>query len=295
MPFFVQFPHPGAEHTPKPPTVGTVMDWNVGDHKRKFLRADGEYVLDGRRRSGPLGFWGEWEAPSRIVDVWPKDDHLPSFLHEPLYRAPTGPSYQNTDPLVFGDQFLYTNCKELNNQKLRKLTSGSVILFGSKKDGGFVLDTVFVIGDEPPRPYEQGETGVLPDNPLADAVVFRPLQTTKDVGKACVAYMARMHQSGIDGPYSFVPSRPDGEGMRFGRPALEPTGELAGLIEPNLAMGSRVLELPAAQLEAVWHHIVDVCDQHALARGVRVTAPSVSDAPTSVPHDAGRPEPRGGC
>lgn len=295
MPFFVQFPHPGTEHAPEPATVGSVMDWNVGDHKRKFLRADGEYVIGGRHQTGPFGFWGEWEAPSRIVDAWPKEDGLPRFLHEPLYRPPSGPAYQNSDPLVFGDRFLYTNCKQLNNQKLRKLTPGSVVLFGSKRGGGFVLDTVFVVGDDQPRPYEQGEVGVLPDDPLADAVVFAPLGTTKDVGKRCLAYSARMHETGVDGPYSFVPCRPEGEGIRFARPALEPTGELADLIKPNLAMGSRVLELPATQLEAVWHHVVDVCEQQDLAQGVHATPPSVADVAIPVPHGTDDPDARQGC
>ena len=41
MPSFVQFPHPGSEHTPRPARLGTVMPWNTGDHRRKFLRAHG--------------------------------------------------------------------------------------------------------------------------------------------------------------------------------------------------------------------------------------------------------------
>lgn len=279
MPFLVQFPHPGREHTPKPPTVGTIMDWNAGDHRRKFLRAEGDYVLDGKRHRGTYGFWGEWEAPSRVVEVWQREGDLPCFLHEPLYRPPTASSYQNTDPLVFGERFLYTNCKQLNNKKLRALPSGSIVLFGSGTGAGFVLDTVFVVGDTSPTPYELGETGVLGGNTLADAVIFDPLATTDDVGRGCVAYRGRMHDDGADAPYSFVPSRPQGAELRFARPLLEPAGELAGVIEPKLFMGSRAVELSEARLAAVWQHVADVCAGQGLVHGVRAVPPPVTESP----------------
>ncbi|MGK4002197.1 hypothetical protein WMF31_06205 [Sorangium sp. So ce1036] len=56
---------------------------------------------------------------------------------------------QNTDPFVFGDTFLYSCCKQVRRNGsatlLRKLQRGDVILFGSRLDGRFVLDTVFVV------------------------------------------------------------------------------------------------------------------------------------------------------
>lgn len=44
------------------------MPWNTGPHARKFMRGHGRYL----GRTGPPGeadlvFWGEWEAPSRII------------------------------------------------------------------------------------------------------------------------------------------------------------------------------------------------------------------------------------
>ena len=39
----VQFPHPGPEH--KPPPAGD-MPWNTGSHRRKFLRAGGQWIDD---------------------------------------------------------------------------------------------------------------------------------------------------------------------------------------------------------------------------------------------------------
>lgn len=55
---------------------------------------------------------------------------------------------QNTDPLVFGDSFLYSNCRQGAIGRLRELRAGSVIVFGSVVSKSWVVDTVFVVGDE---------------------------------------------------------------------------------------------------------------------------------------------------
>ena len=67
QPVIVQFPHPGREHRPR----GDVMGWNRGEHRRKFLKANGHYLDDGVLRHGPLTFWGEWEPQSRIIETYP--------------------------------------------------------------------------------------------------------------------------------------------------------------------------------------------------------------------------------
>ena len=156
----IQFPHPGFEYTgarylgPKKQRTG-VMEWKEEGtvHNRKYLVATGT-VMDsssGPERDGVrLGFWGEWEAPSR----WSRADgraeaYHPSVFHEPLLPAerPAG-SHQNTDPLVFGDAFLYTNCK-MQYRAMRGMPSGSIVLFGRGMnvhgEPRFVLDTCFVV------------------------------------------------------------------------------------------------------------------------------------------------------
>lgn len=291
MPYVVQFPHPGSEHKPTP-AIGAVMGWNTGEHKRKFLRAEGHYVLDGERRTGAYGFWGEWEPPSRVLQVWPKGDTLPRFLHEPLYRTPDSPApegehFQNSDPLVFGDRFLYSNCRQQQNSKLRGLTAGSIVLFGSMK-GGFVLDTVFVVGGEAPRPFELGEAGVLYDNALTDAVVFEPLATPPAPGQHCVAYTARMRADGSDQPHSFVPCLPaDADEPRFARPLLDPVGPLADLIVPKLAMNAGVREVSEQQAADVWAHVAEVCARAGLAQGVWAAPPDLPADRSPLPHETG--------
>jgi hypothetical protein len=84
--FFVQFPHPGVEHR----TVLDVMPWNVGNHRRKFVRSAARYVDQyGELLAGDLTFWGEWEPPSRVERRWPRDGQLPRTLHIPYWTRET--------------------------------------------------------------------------------------------------------------------------------------------------------------------------------------------------------------
>ena len=146
--YVVQFPHPGREHRPGDTEW---MPWNPQQkHARKFLRSRGRYVAkDDTVSEDPLVFWGEWEPPSRVIARWPRSRRLPRFLHEPVWHTPRHrvPRH-NTDPWVFGKTFLYSNCKQFTPHgtpsALQSVTRGSLILFGSKLDHEFVLDTVFV-------------------------------------------------------------------------------------------------------------------------------------------------------
>ena len=146
----IKFPHPGAEHNP--PRNVPRQSWNVGDHRRKFLLSPGSYVgSDGKQSEATLVFWGEWEPPSLVEERWPLDQGLPRFLHKPVWEYPTNNNQrQNTDPWVFGDCFRYSNCKQLKQRGLRKLSPESVIFFGSTISGNFVVDTVFVVATSQP-------------------------------------------------------------------------------------------------------------------------------------------------
>ena len=225
-----------------------------------------------------MAFWGEWEAQSKVLDVWPKQGSQPRYLHEPFYEPlPDGLDHQNIDPFVFGDTFLYTNCKQLGNRKLRHLSPGSLVLFGSGTGQGFVLDTVFVVGDDEPQPYEIGERHVLPDRPETDPLIFRPLSTSvRHLGMRCVVYRSRPY-AGDDRPFSFVPCRPlDSQDVRFARPLLEPTGPLEGLVNPKLYMGARVSQVDDDTLEQAWRHVRAVVESHDLALGVRLAVPAAA-------------------
>ena len=265
----VQFPHPGSEHRPG----GALMDWNRREHARKFLTANGCYIVDGVTRCGPFAFWGEWEPQSRVVEIFPPDGDRPRWLHRPFWRRPSHrAALRNTDPLVFGDSFLYSNCRQRWNAKLRRLAPGSIVLFGSKLGRAFVLDTVFVVGDLA-EDYTRASARSLDVEDWVQAVVFEPLDTRGEPpGESFRLYRGRTHDETPDGPFSFVPCRPIGTGdVAFARPTLRLDRRW---IEPNLAMGARATVASASELRSVWDDVAaQVVDGAGLALGIALERP----------------------
>jgi len=159
---FVQFIHPGVEPTPD---RDGYISWNRNDHKRKFIKLKGSYVDEkgSKVEDKELIFWGEWEPQSEAIKINnpKKDEQHPMYIYEPYYNLAEinnksnsggceGNGYQNTDPFVFGDRFIYSICKQRSKRgptQIRYLEKGSVILFGSRLNNKFVVDTVFVVGN----------------------------------------------------------------------------------------------------------------------------------------------------
>ena len=153
----IQFHHPGMQYQgsqlgPRKEPAG-VMPWKPGRsvHNRKFMVSRGSVVdpVSGERQDGvEVGLWGEWEGPSRYTRIPQLEPGYPSAVHRPFRPTHPPESRQNTDPLVFGDQFLYSNCKQYR-KAMQDLAPGSIVLFGR---GGhvegrprFSLDTCFVV------------------------------------------------------------------------------------------------------------------------------------------------------
>jgi len=294
LPVLVQFPHPGGEHNPG---KATRMPWNTGEHRRKFLQSRGRYLgADGALTDARLSFWGEWEPPSYVVKRWPaEDDDLPRFLHTPVWERPRfdGPR-QNTDPWVFGDCFRYSNCKQPGRAALQNLAPGSVILFGSAKEphskrARFLLDTVFVVGEERQR--------YSPADPPHTDEIFRictaeSLATSGD-GNACgnvtsceatnasfTLYQGATYENPIDGMYSFVPCRRVDRGdFRFARPELRLP---AGIVNPRSAQSPKGADkpLPRCQIRNFWMKVRDQINRAGCLEGVYFPSP---------PEDQGRP------
>lgn len=140
MSTIIQFMHPGTEHS-----ISSGTNWNTGDHKRKYLKIQGEY-LDNfliKPKCDTVYFWGEWEAQSEATPIDNNDSDLPKNIFSPYYKLPSGTP--NTDPFVFGNNFYYCVCKQGHYPSLRNLNKGDIILFGSSKHDNFVLDTLFVV------------------------------------------------------------------------------------------------------------------------------------------------------
>src|SRR5438128_1787056 len=86
---FVQFIHPGGEHSPD---HDDCKHWNLDEHKRKFLKALGRYRRQPTEpdHKGAIVFWGEWEAESRVVKRFQNNaSGAPRFLYEPCYLKPS--------------------------------------------------------------------------------------------------------------------------------------------------------------------------------------------------------------
>ncbi len=152
----VQLNHPNPE---KPFIVGNgytlinnqiIREWNKDilknnkkPHYRKFICNNGEFIsnLETQPQKGNLLFWGEWEGNS-IFNPINNGKGVPNGIHEP-FHSKSILGFQNTDPYVFGDFFKYAICSQ--NGVMCNLDNGSLILFGTTTNSGFLLDTVFVI------------------------------------------------------------------------------------------------------------------------------------------------------
>jgi hypothetical protein len=286
----VQFPHPGREHVP----LGSHMGWNRDSHARKFISCRGAYLGEhGEPVQDDLVFWGEWEAQSRVVRRWDRAPGLPTVLHEPYWSPPSGEAeWQNTDPWVFGDHFLYSNCKQHTDNTparrpsaLQSLRRGSVILFGSGKGGHFVLDTVFVVAGVLGRFVPASDTSHLPIDEAFDVCTVERL--TGDGPHIAQSEYTLIAGATVDDPvhgmFSFVPCRRrDDRPMRFARPAIH----LPGIVNPashqSPSGGTPQDRRPIEDVVAAWHTVVDQVSEADLALGVRFETPPRA-TPTGAP------------
>lgn len=269
--YVVQFPHPGPERLPKPLAVGGSLPWNIGDHGRKFLLSQGTWrdSADGREHHGEVTFWGEWEAQSEVVELLATGPDLPRALQRPFYRVEDIGWRQNTDPLVFGDRFSYTNCRQVTNAKLRVLPTGSVVLFGSKLRRGFVLDTVFVVGQTAGyRPIDGPPNGV---HSSAGELVTEPIAQDPTYGDFTFTwYGGATPQQPVAGMFGFTPAQPYQPGTRgFARPWIH----LNQVIKPNLAMQARCTPMALAQVQDIWREVVDQVTAAGLVLATHLPTP----------------------
>lgn len=253
----IQFPHPGGEHNARR-FVDQVFPWNEGKHARKFLQVDGRWRGEGGTQdSGPLRFWGEYEPPSTVRAIGPRQGHLPRWVHEPLYPAPREGRRQNIDPLVLGG-FWYSNCKQHRRRDrhspavTQRLEPGSIVLFGSKLDGAFVLDTLFVVADR--REYVREDVEDLPVPEHVKDMALRPLYGNPERDLRFVLYRGATVDDPVDGRWSFAPAQPVGQPLdRFARPRLVLPD---GILNEELPMGMRPVAMPSVELTQTWEQVL---------------------------------------
>ena len=129
----IQFAHSGkeweADHVPRHPQqyIPAVNNsswfhrsWTLrGAHARKFVEGAGKYVQKVGGPSiaaDPLHFWceAEWNTMAHPLAMPAKvaDKGYPQWLHKFYSKLPVRPTNgANTDPYIFGKQFIYSNCK----------------------------------------------------------------------------------------------------------------------------------------------------------------------------------------
>jgi hypothetical protein len=273
------------------------MPWKPGRsaHDRKFMMSQGA-LLDvnaGRdHHDVPISFWGEWEGPSIYWRIDSPGKPLPSVVHAPFRPSerPADP-VQNTDPMVFGDAFIYSNCMQAHYRALRTLNPGSIVLFGrySRVAGipAFGLDTCLVVDRMQritPAPFDDTYGSDL----LEDAVI-RPL-FTEGARDDLTVYFGRGKSDERD-PFSFFPAQlMDGEPPLFARPELRPSGALEGIVVSGNMQGIKATwNLSTGDRDAIWREVVEQVTIQGCALGHHAAEPPRLDAGDAATMREGAP------
>jgi len=228
MPSIVQFFHPWLEHCydydiDKEKYYKNWHTVNI-NHKRKFTINEGSYIEKDIRKEGKLLFWGEWEPPSYVekIDAQTNCSHYsknPEYLHTPVLpnldkikEYQEAHCYQNTDPFVFGNNFIYAICLQKNEKfrDLRKLEKGSLILFGSRDELGyrFVIDTVFIVKEIIPYfsldDIKNKNLGLYPEI-ITKMILNKEMKV--DDPEGLTLYIGATYDNKENGMFSFVPAK----------------------------------------------------------------------------------------
>lgn len=281
---FVQFSHPGWEHEPD---LAGGKAWNsyANNHMRKFMQLRGEWVEeDGARSSGDLRAWGEWEPESELIAelVRPPESALhPRYLWRPYYVTKSDyRELHNTDPFIFGERFLYSNCGQPSKPGLTHLERGSVIAFGSGKkiDGKrrWMLDTVLVVADY--VDYGAPEALMALDEWAPDAFLVASGGPLVDNEEAQLRlYRGATPDDPIDGLFSFFPAIPARGDSSFARPLIELPSEY---FNPRSWQAPKGLwrNRSTDELRSLWESLVQQVRDAGLVLGTYAEPPERRDA-----------------
>lgn len=287
--FAIQFVHPGGEHMISGRDVKkgvTIFDWNKGGHKRKFMKANGQYVnCNGHVQNDDIYFWGEWE-PWSVIHPLPKrlpQGDYPHFVHEPIFYKRSKYPFKckrlgmNTDPFVFGDNFFYSLCQQYRKTgptRLNALNPGSVVLFGSCKktnspDAYFALDTVFVVAETKSFTEKTFSTDLHGYVPKYYEII-RGISCNSSSTQKLVAYKGASFSSPFNGMYSFVPCKVGDSGKSgFERPRLTNI-DLPCLISNALPQGFKSITSTIPNNYDLWKRLCGILHCQGFCEGVRM-------------------------
>ena len=235
----------------------------------------------------------KWEPESNLIcKLNPPggDFRHPRYLWNPYYvpRASYGDMH-NTDPFIFGEHFLFSNCGQLTPSKrgLKHLDRGSVIAFGSGKmvDGErkWALDTVLVIRDSVPYDMRKACTelkdwapdafldvtgGPLADNPEKESASG----TCAPTDARLRLYRGATPGDPVQGMFSFFPAKPAGGDSGFPRPLVDLPDQYftsSNWQAPKGAKCNRTFD----QLCDLWKRLVKQVREAGLVLGTRAELP----------------------
>ena len=285
---FIQFPHPGSEH--EPDSRGG-KSWNTlrNQHARKFMEFSGKWIEDDSSvRSGSIRAWGEWEAESDLICKLSQpgqDPQFPRYLWRPYYIPKD--SYRglhNTDPFIFGDRFLYSNCaqwRRLKNSGLAYLGRGAVIAFGSAKnisgEWKWMIDTVFVAADSQDYSAPEARRVLADAAPEAFlAVTGGPMVDSKDQASFRL-YKGATPDDPVDGMFSFFPAMPAHGDAGFRRPLIDLRREYFNPRNSRAQKGLR-RNCTSEELRRLWKSLVTQVRGAGLLVGTHAAVPERREA-----------------
>lgn len=275
----IQLNHPGAEKNYR---LGggysyfegsLIREWNANkSHYRKFIRQEGGYIKDlGQQPSkDELLFWGEWESNSYFT---PLNSWNPNGIHQPFHSLHIR-HHQNTDPYVYGDNFLYSVCKQRG--RLTQLEKGSVVLFGSSFKNGFVLDTVFVVGS-----FESVHE--VAANEAANYSKTYGEATLEQLGETYIRpnpasklrlYKGLMYAENQE-IFSYTPCKPFNEETKTGFPrVIFPYENLCGFQFSNNPTGIKIISTNEEKTKEIWSYITQEVIKQGYCLGVKIKEPN---------------------
>jgi hypothetical protein len=270
----IQFPHPGGEHSKI-----SGSKWNEGPHKRKFMKYQGDILVDGQIKHTMLEFWGEYEPKTELLKTYPSPKPLyPKNLFYPLVPQNIPSERQtNTDPFIFGF-FAFTVCKKFRAGKPTILNNGlnvgDLILFGSNLKDKFVLDTVFVVGkimkitrrDYRIKTKSYGESFIkaaldpIFSNNLCEGGCKKPINEV-------TIHFGATYDKPVNEMYSFVPAQIYSEKSKgFKRPALKLSG-----IKPRSQNFTYIIQRSRlADVKSCWKSVKSTIENAGLYPAVKL-------------------------
>lgn len=271
--------HPQVEAIPK--KREGIVGWNNSKrHKRKFITAKGKYVGEKEsEKEGQLAFWGEWEAQSEVEFI--EKGQRSRYLQTPYIDLTEANRTHNTDPYVFGDCFKYIGCMQGRYKVLRDLPPMSLIMFGSRINNQFCLDTLFVVSEKQSK-YETTESLIEIHN-KKDQFYYASIEPLCNDGckkKKCKSDKATYYdgvnfkgKANFKGIYSFIPCRLQTKenDFTFERPVID-----LDIISPNQTQGINakgVKEYTIEEIKRYWLSIVEQVKRKDLLIGTQIETP----------------------